>query len=139
MIPADDDLSLTKMANGGLINIDGANVARGYHQNLVEEVQKDALAWGMTESEIKKFEWDCWHQMRNVWFGVVTKALSLDLSDALKYDLSKIHPMLQVNIDLVEIYCAMEKCFAKTANYAKGDGSLFDEYQKTYNPNSHHY
>ncbi len=33
----------------------------------------------------------------------------------------------------------MEKCFAKTANYAKGDGLLFDEYQKTYNLNSHCY
>jgi len=36
LIPAADDLSLAKLAKGGLINTDGANAARGYRQNLVE-------------------------------------------------------------------------------------------------------
>ncbi len=58
------------------------------------------------------------------------KALSADLSNTLKEYLSKIYPMLQISTDPVEKYCAMEKCFAKTANYAKGDGTLYDEYQR---------
>ena len=47
--------------------------------------------------------------------------------------------MLHVSTDPVEIFCAMEKCFATTANYAKGDGLLFNEYQKTNDPDKHHY
>lgn len=63
--------------------------------------------------------------MRNVWFGAVIKALSSDLSKFLKDVLSKIHPMLRVSTDPVELYCAIDKCFAKTKNYAKGYGLLF--------------
>ncbi len=58
LIPAADDLSLAKLSKGGLINTDGANAARGYCQNLVEEVRKEALAHGIPESEIKTSEGD---------------------------------------------------------------------------------
>ncbi len=93
-IPAVDDLSLAKLVKDVVINTDGANAARRYCQNLVEEIRKEALAWGMMESESKTFEGDCWYHMCSVWFGVVINASSLDLSDALKDDLIKIHPML---------------------------------------------
>ncbi len=32
----------------------------------------------------------------------------------------------------------METCFAKTTNDVKGDGSVHDKYQQTYNPEKHH-
>ncbi len=57
--------------------------------------------------------------MRNVWFGGVIKALSSDLSKSLKDNLSKIHLMLRVSTDPVELYRAMKICFSKTENCSK--------------------
>ncbi len=48
--------------------------------------------------------------MHNLWFGAVIKALSSDLSESLKENLSKIHPMMQVSTDPVELYFDIEKC-----------------------------
>ena len=44
LIPASHNLLLAKLATGGLINTDGANASQGYQHNLVEEVQREALA-----------------------------------------------------------------------------------------------
>ncbi len=115
-IPSGDELTLAKLSSSGLINTDGANTTHRYCQNLVKEVWKEAIAQRVSEADIKTFEGDCWHHMRNVWFGAVKKLLSVDLSETWKEDLRKIHPMLQVSANPVEKYHAIKRCFAKTAN-----------------------
>ncbi len=41
--------------------------------------------------------------------------------------------------DLSNIFRAIEKFFEETANYAKGSGSMYYDYMRTYNPKAHHY
>ncbi len=67
------------------------------------------------------------------------KELTSHLDQLLKNDLDVIHPILRVTTDPNSIFCAIEKLFGETANFAKGSGSMYYDYMRTYNPNAHHY
>jgi hypothetical protein len=82
---------------------------------------------------------DCWNHLHNVWFGAVIKELNSHSDEVLKDNLSEIHPILQVTTDPSNIFHAIEKCFGETANYAKGLGSMYYNYMRTYNPKAHQY
>jgi hypothetical protein len=57
----------------------------------------------------------------------------------LKDVLSEIHPILQVTTNPSNIFYVIEKFFGETANYAKGLGSMYYNYMRTYNRKAHHY
>jgi hypothetical protein len=82
---------------------------------------------------------DCWNHLHNVCFGAVIKELSSHLDEVLKDDLSEIHPILRMTTDPSNIFHAIEKFCGDTANYAKGSGSMYCDYMRTYNPKAHHY
>ena len=98
-----------------------------------------AIEQGFREESINVMENDCWNHLRNVWFGAVIKELSSHLDEVLQDDLSNIHPILRVTTDPSNIFRAIEKFFGETANYAKGSGSMYYDYMRTYNPKAHHY
>ncbi len=67
------------------------------------------------------------------------KELSSHLNKILQNDLNVIHPILRVTTNPNSIFCAIDKFFGETANYAKGSESMYYDYMCTYNPNAHHY
>ena len=93
----------------------------------------------MLEDDIHVLENDCWNHLRNVWFSAVVKELSSHLDQVLQNDLNEIHPMLRATTDSNSIFRAIEKFFGETANYAKGSGSMYYDYMRTYNPNAYNY
>ena len=80
---------------------------------------------------------DCWHHLRNIWFGAVIDHLSKTLDDILVDDLKNIPSVLRVNTGVVSLLRACEKMFAKTAMYSKGDTVVFESWMKTYHTNAY--
>ena len=139
LIPLATDLTLAKLAKGGYLTTDTCNPARAFRRRFKASIIKIAINEGMTQEEICLFEVDCWHHLRNVWFGRVTLELGEWLKDVLADDLEKIHYSLRVTTDIVGILRAIEKYFGGTANYAKGKGSLFMDYMRRYHPTAYLY
>lgn len=75
---------------------------------------------------------DCWHHLRNVWFGAVIKKLGENLEEVLGHDLEQIHFSLRVTTDIGNIIRAIEKYFGEQANYTKGKGSMYYDYMRRY-------
>ena len=61
------------------------------------------------------------------------------LTDELRADLEEIHFSLRVGTEITDILRAIEKYFGLTANYAKGKGSMFQDYMKRYHPMAYLY
>ena len=49
-------------------------------------------------------------------------------------DLEEIHFSLQITTDVIQLLRAVEKYFGGNANHAKGKGSLFENWIKSYHP-----
>ena len=75
---------------------------------------------------------DCWHHLRNVWFGAVIKKLGENLEEVLGHDFEQIHFSLRVTTDIGNIIRAIEKYFGEQANYTKGKGSMYYDYMRRY-------
>ena len=82
---------------------------------------------------------DCWHHLRNVWFGAVIDQLGGHLANILGDDLGEIHWSLRVNTDVGCVLIAVEKYFGQSANYAKGKGSMFTDWMRRYHPGAYLY
>jgi hypothetical protein len=122
-----------------MVSTDSCNTACKTQRLLCEVIKKLCFEKGLTDDEVNVLETDCWNHMQNIWFGAVVKELTSHLDQILKNDLDVIHPILIVTIDPNSIFCAIEKVFGETANYAKGSGSMYYDYMRMYNPKSHHY
>jgi hypothetical protein len=85
------------------------------------------------------FEGDCWQQLQNIWFGAVTKQLNKTLADLLEDDLNKIPSIICMSTKIENILCCIEKEFGLMTNYAKGHGSIFENWMQTYHPTSYLY
>ena len=64
----------------------------------------------------------------NEWFGAVTKQLSKTLAEILENDLAKMPPILRMSTEIDDLLRRIEKEFGLTANYAKGHGSMFEQW-----------
>lgn len=127
-IPTAAALSLAQL-NKAMVSTDGAAAARVYRRMYWKEVRKAARALGIPESEIQVFAGNCMQRTRNIWFGAVIKALGPCLNGMLKQDLSEIPAIYRVSTDPISLLRALEKEFScRSANYAKGDGNLYDNY-----------
>jgi hypothetical protein len=139
MIPQLQALTLAKLANDAMVSTDTCNTARKTRHLLCKAVRTVAIEQGFREESINVMENDCWNHLCNVCFGAVIKELSSHLDEVLKDNLIEIHPILRVTTDPSNIFRAIEKFFGETANYAKGLGSMYYNYMRTYNPKAHHY
>eukprot|EP00957_Ditylum_brightwellii_P095812 7300192-Ditylum_brightwellii.AAC.1 len=93
----------------------------------------------MNEDDIKVYIGDCWQHLRDIWTGEVVEDLCSQLSEDLKDDLDDFHFTLQVQTEVGQIYRAVEKEFAKTDQYAKGDDTMFYSWKKTHHPTTYIY
>eukprot|EP00957_Ditylum_brightwellii_P057601 4368142-Ditylum_brightwellii.AAC.1 len=93
----------------------------------------------MNEDGIKVHIDDCWQHLRDIWTGAVVKNLCSQLSEDLKDDFDDFHFILQVQMEVSQIHRAVEKEFAKTAQYAKGDDTMFYGWKKTHHPTTYIY
>ena len=73
------------------------------------------------------FEYDCWHHMRNVWFGAIIDHLTKYLEEKLEDDLKDSPAVYRMTPDIEDLLRCIEKTFGATAQYAKGSGAMFIE------------
>ena len=139
LIPPSSDLTLTKLADHGVVMTDTCDTARKFRREFKEHVTKVCLEAGMSTDQICIYEGDCWHHLRNVWIDNVVSQLSERLSDILENDLEEISPVLRVTTEIDSLLIAIEKYFGGNANYAKGKGAEFEHYMNTYHPGAYLY
>ena len=137
MIPKPADLSETKLARGGFLMTDTSTPARAFRRGFADAIREIARREGMADADIKVFELNCWHHLRNVWFGRSTLELGQYLENVLKDDMEKIHYSLRITTDVVGLLRAIEKYFGGTANYAKGKGLLFMDWMRRFHPTAY--
>ena len=59
------------------------------------------------------------------------------LTDLLEDDLNKIPSIFCMSTEINGLLCCIEKEFGLTANYAKGHGSIFENWMQTYHPTAY--
>ena len=59
------------------------------------------------------------------------------LTDLLEDDFNKILSTFCKSTEIDDLLCCIEKEFGLTANYAKGHGSIFENWMKTYHPTAY--
>jgi hypothetical protein len=137
MIPTQSDLSIAKLKDANVMT-DTCNTARKHRRLMIEAIKKAALDSGMSVEDITAFEGDCWHHLRNIWFGAVILRLSKTLEGILGDDLELISSIYRVasKMNVTELLRAIEKEFALTAMYAKGHGSMFKTWMMKHHPSA---
>ena len=91
-IPSPNKLNIGKLHDGGSVMTDNCDKAKKERRLLSESIKEVAVQMGIAEDQIKVFELACWHHLRNVWFGAVTRAVSNELNDELQDYLVEIPP-----------------------------------------------
>ena len=135
MIPRACDLAIAKLKDANVMT-DTCNTAKLHRTMLLEAIKEAAKEIGVADEDITVFVGDCWHHLRNIWFGAAIIKLSKFLDGVLREDLEAIPFIYRVGskTDITELLRAIEKEFALTANYAKGHGSMFKKWMLTYHP-----
>eukprot|EP00957_Ditylum_brightwellii_P196431 14966171-Ditylum_brightwellii.AAC.1 len=139
LIPKPEALCVSRLANSAYLMTDTCITEQLFKTKLVKTIQQIAKEKGMNQDDIKVYIGNCWQHLCDVWTGAVVKDLCSQLSEDLKDDLDDFHFMLQVQTEVVQIYRAVEKEFVKTAQYAKGDGTMFHGWKKTHHPTNYIY
>ena len=85
-IPLAEALTLTKLANHGVITTNTCNGARKTAQLLIEAVRNKCEEEGMNLATIKLYLLDYHNHLRNVWTGKMNKDSSTFLTEVLKED-----------------------------------------------------
>ena len=132
-IPKREGLSVSKFNNTNVMT-DTCNTARKLQRLLGEAIKEACQEAGIPDAEIKVFEGNCWHHLRNIWIGAGLRQSDNFLSDYLIDDLNKIPMFLRVSTKIGGLLIALEKEFALTVNYAKGHGNLFNAWMLKYHP-----
>ena len=132
-------MTIAKLGGGGAATSDNCNGALKVKRLLVDATQEavrakytdeewEALGEKQQAAMLLVLEVDCWHHLRNVWVGAVTKELTKRLKDNLKDELDSIDFRLRVGTDMVGVLRAADKEFSLCANYPKGHGDMFQEW-----------
>ena len=135
-IPAPAELTMTKLHKGGVMT-DTCAKARKCQRLFAASIKEAALELGIAETDIKIYQLDCWHHLRNIWLGAVTNQLFKTLDGVLEDCLTDIPWNLRVTTDIIGLLRAGEKELSEEANYAKGHGSIFHHHMKTYHPDAY--
>jgi len=69
------------------------------------------MAMGKSDDEVRIFELNCWHHIRNVWFGAVTNKMSKTLQEVLADQLSEIPSPLHSHGHCCIVACHREGMF----------------------------
>ena len=133
------DLTLAKLADGGVIMTDTCDPARKFRRLFIQHIEAVAIECGVPREHINVHEADYWQHLRTVWVGGGIKQLSEHLDKILYSDLKEISPFLRVNTEVTSLLRAVEKYSGGNADYAKGSGSTFDHYMRTYHPTAYLY
>ena len=140
LIPESAELTLAKLARKGWAMSDTCTPARAFHQAFKKLITVFALSKEISKEEIQVFDADCWHHLRNIWFGRVTLELGKWLQNVLSDDFKHVHYSLRLTTNVVMILRAVDKYFqGTTANYAKGKGSMFFNYTRCFHPTVYMY
>lgn len=126
-------LSLSKLAEGGLVTQDTCNAANKGSTLMIGEIKK-AAAGKVDEEDILVIQGHCHHHLRNIWWKWLETCLSKYLTDALEGSLEKMDPRLRVTTKMSEIIRAVDKEFSLPANYPKGHGKAFKHWLDKYHP-----
>ena len=138
-IPSPNELNIGKLHDGGSVMTDNCDKAKKERRLLSESIKEAAVQMGIAEDQIKVFELACWHHLRNVWFGAVTRAVSNELNDELQDYLVEIPPQARISTEIVEILRKVEKECSGQANYKKGHGDELHHWLNTYHPGEYFY
>ena len=114
MIPLPNDITLSKLGDGGAVITDTCNAARKLRRILVDE-----------KIEGTAYELDCFQHLRNIWINGAAKAVTKFLNEFLDDSLENISSFLRVSPDLANVICAFHKEFSLDANYPEGHGEKF--------------
>ena len=139
LIPLSSLLMLTKPSKNSALIADTCANACKFRYLLAGHIRGVALNNDIPEDQIQIFQADCWQHLRNVRFGDIINQLSGMLSGVLESDLNDISPFLRVTIEVIALLRVLIKYFTETANYAKGHGSCFYHYMRTYYPKAYVY
>ena len=127
-------LSLSKLAEGGLVTQDTCNGASKGSDLIITEIKAAAEGAGIGEDKILTIKTYCHHHLRNIWWKWLEECLSKYLRDALEGSLDEIDPRLRVSTSISDIIRAVDKEFSLPANYPKGHGKEFLHWLKKYHP-----
>ena len=97
-------------------------------------MKKIAEEQGLSKDEVRTRVSDCWRHMMNVWFGGVSTELNEYISDYLEEDLKVLPVAYRITMDPIDMMRCTEKLFGLNANYAKGQGSEFEQWLVEYHP-----
>ena len=136
IIPKASGLTVTKLANQGMIMMDTCN-STPFLQNMIQHIKDHGSKDGLSPDDVRIYEGDCWHHLRNIWFGRVTTQFSKTLANLLQDDLAKVPAILCISTEINDLLQCVEKEFGFNANYAKGHGSMFEKWMHTYHPTSY--
>ena len=71
-IPHPSELNISKLHKGSVMT-DNCDKAHKERRILAQAIREAAQEKGIAKSEIKVFQLDCWHHLRNTWFDNVMK------------------------------------------------------------------
>ena len=127
MIPLPNDITLSKLGDGGAVITDTCNAARKLRRILVDE-----------KIEGTAYELDCFQHLRNIWINGAAKAVTKFLNEFLDDSLENISSFLRVSPDLANVIRAFHKEFSLDANYPKGHGEKFRSWMIKNSPRVSH-
>ena len=94
--PPESEIDPKKLSNGANIITDTCNAAQKLRRILVGTI-------------VGCYEYDCMHQLHNVWFGNMEKKLTKKLNAIVRSDLDEIDPRLQVTVSVSALLRAVNK------------------------------
>eukprot|EP00957_Ditylum_brightwellii_P193240 14713782-Ditylum_brightwellii.AAC.1 len=139
LIPKPEALCVSRLANSAYLMTDTCITEQLFKTKFVEMIQQIAKEKDMNQDDIKVYIGDYWQHFHGVCTGAVVKDLCSQLLEDLKDDLDDLHFTLQVQTEVGQIYRSVEKEFAETAQYAKGDSTMFYGWKETHHPTTYIY
>ena len=108
-IPQAEALTITKVANHGIITTDTCNGARKTARLLEAAIRVKCLEKGMNEDEICIYLFDCHNHLRNVQIGTMNRDLSTNSSDLMQENFDNIDSRLRVSTKFDMVLLAVDQ------------------------------
>jgi hypothetical protein len=133
--PDPDDMSPAKLL-GGMVSTDTCNTAGLTGKTLCDAIIQKGRDMELDDEKVKLYHGNCHQHLHNIFVEAGANQLSFKLSHLLCEDLAIISPHLCVICKIGDIFCACNKEFNFTTNYAKGHSGMFHAWMKTFRPGS---
>jgi hypothetical protein len=132
-IPKPGDMSPTKLL-GGYISHDNCSTANLTGDILCDRILQAGRDAGISEEELVLYQGHCFQHLRNTWFEAIEKFLSNKLASDLKEDMEQIPHQYRVAKTIADLLYQVDKEYSLTANYAKGHGSVYQDWKERFRP-----